>query len=52
MPTRMSKSQLIDKIATTTELAKRDVKQASIGGHRRDGYRGYPLQRRRCHRPR
>ena len=26
MPTQMSKSQLIDKIATTTELAKRDVK--------------------------
>src|SRR5262249_32265430 len=26
MPTQMSKSQLIDKIATTTELSKRDVK--------------------------
>jgi DNA-binding protein HU-beta len=26
MPAQMSKSQLIDKIATTTELAKRDVK--------------------------
>ena len=26
MPTQMSKSQLIEKIATTTELSKRDVK--------------------------
>jgi len=26
MPTQMSKSQLIDKIATATELSKRDVK--------------------------
>ncbi|MGY3145432.1 DNA-binding protein HU-beta [Bradyrhizobium sp. USDA 3397] len=26
MPTQMSKSQLIEKIATATELSKRDVK--------------------------
>jgi DNA-binding protein HU-beta len=26
MPTQLSKSQLIEKIATTTELSKRDVK--------------------------
>jgi nucleoid DNA-binding protein len=49
MPTQMSKSQLVEKIATVTELSKRDVKNVmdtlTDVGHKelkKPGYFSYP----------